>query len=47
MCNFSTGLFFSDMLFYLVLGFIRFWFGGLCCDGKLDFDVTGSSGEAA
>lgn len=45
MCNFLMGLFFFDMLFYFVFGFIWFWFGGLCCDGKFDFDVIGFFGE--
>ena len=47
MSNFLTGRFFLTCYVTLFSGLYGFGFGGVCCNGELDFDLTVSSGEAA
>ena len=47
MSNFLTGRFFLTCYVTLFSGLYGFGFGGVCCNGELDFDLAVSSGEAA
>ena len=44
---FQRSDFFLTCYVTLFLGLYGFGFGAVCCNGELDFDVAGSSGEAA